>query len=74
MSLKDVLTKPAPRQQKGWLTLCKEKLDADDYEYLLSVLKNENEFSAPYIANIMTKQGYPVSSTTILTVRRKLIG
>lgn len=74
MSLKDVLTKPAPRQQKGWLNLCKEKLDADDYDYLISVLKNEDEFSAPYIANIMTKQGYPVSSTTILTVRRKLIG
>lgn len=74
MPLKDVLTKQSPRRQKGWLDYCEEKLDKEDYEYLLSVLKNEQEFSAPYIANIMTKQGYPVSATTILSVRRKLIG
>lgn len=74
MPLKDVLTKQAPRRQKGWLDYCEEKLDKEDFEYLLSVLKNEEEFSSPYIANIMTKQGYPVSATTILSVRRKLNG
>jgi hypothetical protein len=74
MPLKDVLTKPAPKQQKGWLYACKDKLDADDYEYLLSVLQNEEEFSAPYIANIMSKQGFPVSATTVLATRRKLNG
>ena len=74
MPLKDVLTKQTPRKQKGWLDYCQEKLDKDDYEYLLSVLKNEDEFSSPYIANIMTKQGFPVSATTILSVRRKLNG
>ena len=74
MPLKDILTKPAPRQQKGWLENCKSKLDADDYEYLLTVLRNPDEFSAPYIASIMTKQGLSVSSTTVLSARRKLIG
>lgn len=74
MALKDVLTKPEPKRQKGWLDYCKEKLDAEDYEYLLSVLRNERDFSAPYVASIMSKQGLPVSSTTILTVRRKLNG
>lgn len=74
MALKDVLTTPTPRRQKGWLDVCREKLDAEDYEYLLAVLRNEDEFSAPYIANIMTKQGFPVSATTVLTVRRRLNG
>ena len=74
MALKDVLTKPSPRRTKSWLDTCKEKLDEEDYQYLLYVLENEEEFSAPYIANIMTKQGFPVSSTTILTTRRKLNG
>lgn len=74
MALKDVLTKPEPKRSKGWLDYCKEKLDTEDYEYLLSVLRNEREFSAPYIANIMTKQGCPVSATTVLSTRRKLNG
>jgi hypothetical protein len=74
MALKDALTKPAPRRNKGWLDFCEEKLDKDDYTYLLEVLHNEEEFSAPYIASIMTKQGFPVSSTTVLATRRKLIG
>lgn len=74
MPLKDVLTKQQPRKQKGWLNYCEEKLEKDDFEYLLQVLRNEDEFSAPYIANIMTKQGFPVSSTTVLATRRKLIG
>ncbi len=74
MSLKDVLTKPAPKKNRGWLDFCEEGLDKDDFEHLLQVLRNDKEFSAPYIANIMTKQGFPVSSTTVLTVRRKLIG
>jgi hypothetical protein len=74
MPLRDVLIKPVPRRQKGWLETCQDKLDADDYEYLLSVLRNEEEFSAPYIANIMSKQGLPVSNTTVLATRRKLNG
>lgn len=74
MPLKDILTKPTPRKQKSWLDNCQDKLDAEDFEYLLAVLRNEDEFSAPYIANIMSKQGFPVSSTTILTIRRKLNG
>ena len=74
MSLKDVLTKQPPKRNKGWLDYCEEKLDKDDFQYLLDVLRNEDEFSTPYIAKIMTKQGYPVSSTTILATRRKLNG
>lgn len=74
MPLKDVLTKQPPRQNKGWLDFCEEKLDKDDYDYLLQVLRNKDEFTAPYIANIMTKQGFPVSATTIAATRRKLIG
>lgn len=74
MPLKDALTKPAPRKNKGWIDFCEEKLDKEDFEYLLQVLRNEEDFSAPYIASIMTKQGFPVSSTTILATRRKLNG
>lgn len=74
MPLKDVLTKPDPKRQKGWLYACQEKLDKDDYEYLLSVLSNEDDFSAPYIASIMTKQGLSVSATTVLSTRRRLNG
>jgi hypothetical protein len=74
MSLKDVLTKQAPRRNKSWLDVCEEKLDLEDYQYLLEVLRNEEEFSAPYIATIMTRQGFPVSSTTVLSARRKVIG
>lgn len=74
MPLKDVLTKPAPRKQKSWLSICEAGLDKEDFDYLISVLKNEEDYSAPYIATIMTKQGYPVTPTTILTARRKING
>ena len=74
MSLKDALKKPDPRTHKSWLDTCREGMDKEDYEYLLEVLKNTDEFPAPHIATIMTKQGFPVSATTILTTRRKLNG
>lgn len=74
MSLKDVLVKAPAKRTKSWLEYCEEKLDAEDYQHLVEVIRNEEDFSAAYVANIMTKQGFPVSSTTILSTRRKLNG
>lgn len=74
MSLKDVLVKPSPRTHKTWLEVCKQQMDKDDFDHLINVLKNPDEFPAPYIADIMTKQGFPVSATTVQSTRRKLNG
>lgn len=74
MALKDVLTKPTPKTPKTWLDNCQEGMDKEDFEYLLEVLRNPKDFPSPHIADIMTKQGYPVSATTVQATRRKLNG
>jgi len=74
MPLKDILIKASPRKQKNWLGVCEAGLDKEDFEHLMSVMHNEEEYSGAYIARIMTKQGFPVSATTVQTARRNFNG
>jgi hypothetical protein len=72
MALKDLLTAEPKPEPKGWLHLIKKQLDEEDYEWLLACLKNEQDYSAHYLARKLTQLGYPVSNSTISKVRKNL--
>lgn len=74
MALKDVLTKPARVKNPTWYEIISSQLDKDDLAWLDSCLDNSIDFSGSYIAQAMTKAGYPVSSTTINQLRRQRNG
>jgi hypothetical protein len=72
--LKDILTKPENYRTPNWMDWAKATMDAEDYAYLVQCL-NDQTFSNAYLANKLTEAGYPVSRTTIATIRqRKLHG
>jgi hypothetical protein len=70
MALKDLLTIEPKPESKGWLAKMEKQLDAEDYEWLLSCLKNEQDYSAHYLARKLTQLGYPVSNSTISKIRK----
>lgn len=73
MSLKDVLTAPAaPAAPESWFEKMERTLPADDFEWLVACIKDKNTYSGSYIARKMTAYGYPVSSTTINTIRGRI--
>jgi len=72
MALKDILTPQVKSKHPTWLDIMKDKLDAEDYEWLITCLKATNDFSGSYIADKMTKAGYPVSPTTVNLLRKNL--
>lgn len=74
MALKDVLTKPAKAKNPTWYEITSSQLDKEDLAWLNSCLDNTIEFSGSYIAQAMTKAGYPVSSTTINQLRKQRNG
>lgn len=74
MPLKDFLAPPSRSAHPTWYEIVALQLDKDDLAWLDSCLANTKEFSGMYIANAMTKAGFPVSSTTINTIRRQRNG
>ena len=74
MALKDVLVKPVKPKNPTWYEIVASQLDKDDLAWLDSCLDNTIEFSGAYIAQAMTKAGYPVSSTTINHLRKQRNG
>lgn len=74
MALKDVLTKPVRVKNPTWYEITSSQLDKEDLLWLDSCLDNKLEFSGSYIAQAMTKAGYPVSSTTINQLRKQRHG
>lgn len=74
VALKDLLTKPEPKKAKTWYEGIQKALDKEDLDYFHQVLANPDEFSGTYIADKMTEAGFPVSSTTINSLRRRING
>jgi hypothetical protein len=72
MALKDILTAEPKRESKDWLHSMKKQLDEEDYEWLMSCILNEQDYSAHYLARKLTQLGYPVSNSTISKIRKNL--
>lgn len=72
MALKDVLVKQQKSKPKTWFETISEQLEPEDLEWLIACIKNNKDYSAPYIADKLTEAGYPVSSTTINKIRKQL--
>lgn len=72
MALKDILTAEPKPESRDWLSKIKKQLDEEDYEWLTNCLKNEQDYSAHYLARKLTQLGYPVSNSTISKIRKNL--
>lgn len=74
MSLKDVLVVPEKHRPANWYDTMKATLSKEDFQWLDDCINNTQQFSGVYIAEKLTQAGYPVSSTTINSLRKQRRG